>query len=111
MNSWIEEIIRIVDKATPLNTTIKPYYDYALSQDYKVFSDGITIEINKINESKYLRVSLYKVDNKLNLVIRVSTGAEMTLAINEREYAMLNLSIVNCISRFNDNVITFFQNF
>ena len=111
MNSWVEEVIKVIDKATPLNTTIRAYYDYAVSENHTVFNNGVSIEIGN-DVLKWLRVSLYKdVDNKIKLCIRLSTGAVMTLVINEKEYAMLNLSIVNCVSRFNDNVITFCQNF
>lgn len=110
MNSWVEEIIKIVDKAVPLNNTIRAYYDYAVSENHTIVNNGATIEIS--NESKWLRVSSYKdIDRKIKLCVRVSTGATMTVAINEKEYAMLNLSIINCVSRFNDNIITFCQNF
>ena len=111
MNNWVEEIIKVIDRATPLNTTIRAYYDYAVSENYTVFNNGSSIEIGN-DVLKYLRVSLYKdADNKIKLCIRVSTGAVITLVINEKEYAMLNLSIVNCVSRFNDGIITFCQNF
>ena len=110
MNSWVEEIIKVIDGATPLNTTMRAYYDYAVAENHTIVNNGITIEIS--NELKWLRVSLYKdIDCKIKLCTRLSTGATMTIAINEKEYATLNLSIVNCVSRFNDNVITFCQNF
>lgn len=111
MNSWVEEIIKVIDKATPINTTMRAYYDYAVSENHTVVNNGVTIEIGN-DVLKWLRVCLYKdIDCKIKLCIRLSTGAVMTLTINEKEYAMLNLSIVNCVSRFNDNVITFCQNF
>lgn len=110
MNSWAEEIIKVLDKATPFNNTIRAYYDYAVSENHTIVNDGTTIEIG--NGSKWLRVSLYKdINYKIKLCIRLSTGAVMAIAINEKEHAMLNLSIVNCVSRFNDDVITFCQHF
>lgn len=111
MNSWVEEIIKVIDGATPNNATIRAYYDYAVSENHTIFDNGVSIDIGN-DILKWLRVSLYKdIDSKIKLCIRLSTGAVMTLVINEKEYATLNLSIVNCVSRFNDNVITFCQNF
>lgn len=110
MNSWVEEVIKVIDGATPLNTTIRAYYDYAVTQDHTVTGNGVTIEIS--NEVKYLRVSSYKdIDNKFKLCIRTSKGAAMTIEITEKESVTLQLSIIDCASRFNDNVITFCQNF
>lgn len=111
MNSWVEEVIKVIDGATPLNTTIRAYYDYAVSENHAIVNNGVSIEIGN-DVLKWLRVSSYKdTDSKIKLCIRLSTGAVMTLIINEKDYAMLNLSIVNCVSRFNDNIITFCQNF
>lgn len=108
MNSLIENSIKIMENAQPSNSIIKFYTDYAAGTGGKIYDDGMSLTI--INDKKHVRFDLYKDDTK-HLIIRTSRGSMLSTALNKKEYLLLQVAALDCINRFNEDIVTFYQNF